>query len=254
MRRSYLLLLFILPFMISGCYINSHIMLKDDRNFVFDTLPATPTQRYTISPNDVISFRLYANDGFRLIDIASGLESSQGNQGLYRNFMNYLIESDGTTRLPIIGKTKLSGYTVREAEFYLEDLYSEYYVKPFVQIQVVNKRVIVFPGGGADAQVIMLEHNNTTLVEAIAMAGGINMRGRAAKIKLIRKVDGVRKVYLIDLSTMEGLKYVDLIVQANDYIYVQPVPQIGTEILKDVAPIVSLITSAILVYSVVQRL
>jgi polysaccharide export outer membrane protein len=91
-------------------------------------------------------------------------------------------------------------------------------------------------------------------MEAIAMAGGITQRGRAAKIKLIRKIDGERKVYLIDLSTIDGLKYVDMIVQANDYIYVEPVPQIGNEILRDVAPIVSLITSAVLIYTVVQRL
>jgi polysaccharide export outer membrane protein len=123
-----------------------------------------------------------------------------------------------------------------------------------VQVQVQNKRIVVFPGNGSNAVVLTLENNNTTLMEAIAMAGGITQRGRAAKIKLIRKVDGERKVYLIDLSTIDGLKYVDMIVQANDYIYVEPVPQIGNEILRDVAPIVSLITSAVLIYTVVQRL
>lgn len=233
-------------------------MLKTDRNFVFDTLPENKTPQYKISPNDVISFRLFANDGFRLIDMATGVEGNGGggnNQMMFRNFMSYLVEFDGTVRLPIIGQTKLAGYTVREAEFYLEGLYSEFYVKPFVQVQVNNKRVIVFPGGGADAKVITLENNNTTLVEVLAMAGGINQRGRAAKIKLMRKDENnERKVYLIDLSTIEGLKYVDMVVQANDYIYVQPTPQLAKEIMKDVAPIISIISSAVLVYSIIQRL
>lgn len=51
-------------------------------------------------------------------------------------------------------------------------------------------------------------------------------------------------MYKFDLSTIDGLKYTDFIVQANDYIYVEPVPELGKEILQEVAPIVSLITSA----------
>ncbi len=90
------------------------------------------------------------------------------------------------------------------------------------------------------------------MLEAIALAGGITERGRASKIKLIRKNDkGKRVVYKIDLSTIDGLGYADIIVQANDYIYVEPVPEIGREILKEVTPIVSLITSAALVISII---
>ena len=92
-------------------------------------------------------------------------------------------------------------------------------------------------------------------MEAIALAGGIAERGRASRIKLIRKNDnGQRQVYRIDLSTIEGLKYTDILVQANDYIYIEPVPEIGRELLKEVAPIVSLISSAAIVISVISKL
>ena len=104
-------------------------------------------------------------------------------------------------------------------------------------------------------QVIYLANNNTTLLEAIAMAGGITERGRASRIKLIRKdVNGKRIVYRIDLSTIEGLTYTDILVQANDYIYVEPVPELGREILKEVAPIISIITSGAIVISVISKL
>ncbi len=251
-RRLLVLALFALS--LPGCYINSNIMLRTDRNYVFDSIPDTVGRAYKISPNDIINFRLFANDGFRLIDIASGLDNDQGNRAMFRNFMSDLVEGDGTAKLPILGKVPLSGLTVREAEFKLETMYSEFYVKPFVQVQVTNKRVIVFPGGGGNAAVITLENNNTTLMEVLAMAGGIAQRGRAARIKVIRKIDNVRHVYLVDLSTIEGIRHADMIVQANDYIYVEPVPQIANEILRDVAPIISLLTSAVLIYTVVQRL
>lgn len=235
-----------------SCYINSNLMLRTDRNFVFDTIPTVAPAEYKISTNDLINFRLFANDGFRIIDISSGMEANQVN--LMRNVVNYRIEADGKVRLPVINDVHLAGLTVKEAEFLLEEKYGEYYVNPYVQINVVNKRIIVFPGNGSDARVITLENNNTTLMEALALAGGITERGRAAKIKLMRKsANGKRQVYLIDLSTIDGLKYADMIVQANDYIYVQPVPQISREILQELAPIVSLISSAVIIYTVLNR-
>ena len=67
----------------------------------------------------------------------------------------------------------------------------------------------------------------------------------------MRKVNGERLVYTLDLSTMEGLKYVDMIVQANDYIYVEPTPELAKEISEDVVPIVSLISSAVFILSAI---
>src|SRR5690606_25679187 len=100
---------------------------------------------------------------------------------------------------------------------------------------------------------VYLNNNNTTLMEVIALSGGITERGRAKRIKLIRNVNGERKVYLLDLSTIDGLKYTDLIVQNGDYIYVEPVPELGRELLKEIAPVVSIISSAAIIISVVSK-
>jgi len=257
MRLKFLLFLAVIVVSLNSCFINSNLMLKTDKNYVFDTIPETPPSEYRISPNDIMSFKIFTNDGFEVVSMAAGINDNGGaNRTMFRNTLNYFIQSDGTTRLPELGVVNLKGYTVREAEFYLETRYAENYVKPFVQIEIINKRVIVFPGNGTEAKVVNLENNNTTLMEAIALAGGIPARGKAAHIKIIRKSDipGQRKVFEVDLSTIEGLKHCDMIVQANDYIYVEPVPQIANEILRDVAPIVSLISSAVLIYSVIQRL
>lgn len=252
-KLKYVVLILMFSFLFQSCYINSNLMLRTDRNFVFDTIPTVAPAEYRIGVNDLINFRLFANDGFRIIDISSGMENNQIN--LMRNVVNYRIEADGKVRLPVINDIHLAGLTVKEAEFLLEEKYGEFYVNPYVQINVVNKRIIVFPGNGSDARVITLENNNTTLMEALALAGGITQRGRAAKIKLMRKTPtGKREVYLIDLSTIDGLKHADMIVQANDYIYVQPVPQVSREILQEVAPIVSLISSAIIIYTVLNRM
>ena len=87
-----------------------------------------------------------------------------------------------------------------------------------MQISVTNRRVIVFPGNGSDAKVLYLSNNNVTLIEAIALAGGIAERGRASRVKLLRKTEkGKREIYKIDLSKVDDqFQYTDIFVQAND--------------------------------------
>lgn len=237
----------------TSCSVNKDLMLKTDKDFEFDVVDMTPNDEYHISPNDVLRFRLFTNDGFELVE--QELMGAGGNNNSFLNQserVNYLIEQDGYVKLPVVGRVNLSGYTVREAEFYLEEMFVQYYNLPFVQLQVMNRRVIIFPGQGGDAKVVNLQNENTTLLEAIAQAGGISDRGRADRIKVIRESDEGRKIFLIDLSTIEGLQYADMVVQANDIIYIEPVPDVAREITRDLAPILSLLTSALFLYGVVK--
>ena len=58
----------------------------------------------------------------------------------------------------------------------------------------------------------------------------------------------------VNLSVIEGLKYADMIVQDNDYIYIEPKEQVGQESLKVIAPIVSLVSSALVIITVFSTL
>jgi len=168
---------------------------------------------------------------------------------------NYFIENDGMVKLPTIGRTRLAGYTLREAEAQLELLYADFYKKPFVQIQVVNRRVIVFPGGGGDARSVILENNNTTLLEVLGSAGGVNPRGNAHKVKVFRYgADGQRLVYQFDLSDIDGLKYADMVMQGDDVVYVQPNPELAREIIADLTPLITLMSSILVVLAVTRNL
>lgn len=239
----------VISFLLSACNYNSSIMLKTKKDYKYADIPKEDNPQYKISPNDIIEFRIYSNDGFKMIDIISSAGDGRALNTIQQG-IHYLIEQDGQVKLPTIGRVKLSGMTLREAEMELEKMYSDYYIKPFVLLSVANKRVIVFPGSPGDAKVIKLENNNTTLIEALALAGGISEIGKAKRIKIIRRNLPEPQVYLIDLSTIEGIKQADLILQANDIIYVEPTKfsRISREILRDVATILSLITSALIAY------
>lgn len=241
----------------SSCTVNSHVMLKTPKDFVFDSIPDITVDQYVISPGDLLQFRLYSNGGFSVIDITSGTGSGANANALVRNVsVSYLVQNDGAAKLPILGETPVSGKTILEAQSYLEDLYSSYYVDPFLQLEVSNKRVLVFPGSGNNAQWITLQNNTTTLMEVLAQVGGIASNSRANSIKVMRKVDSKseREVYKIDLSRIDGLPFGDMVILADDIIYVQPNANIAKELLQDISPVISLISSTLVFYFTLRNL
>jgi polysaccharide export outer membrane protein len=227
-------------------------MFKTPVNYEYDIPPEVLDIEYRLQIHDVLTFRLFDNDGFKLIDLSSGGGDNMQSFRNMQDFVRYKIEVDGQCKLPILGRVQLQGKTVREAELYLEELYAQYNIKPFVILEVTNNRVIVMPGSGGDARVVPLMNDNTTLMEALASAGGIAKRGNASKIKLIRRTAEGRQIYHIDLSKIDGIEDADMIVQAQDIIYVEPVPQLAVEILRDLAPIFAIITSTIVLLNFVR--
>jgi polysaccharide biosynthesis/export protein len=240
--------------LLQSCGINSNLMFRSPKGVkeITDSIPLKPVAEYQISRDDKFSFMLYTNDGERIVNEMAGMNKDV----VAKEDIEYVVRPDGTADLPILGSTKLSGLTVKQCEDTLAQLFEQKngYNHPFVQVKLTNQRVIVFPGNGSAAKVIPLQNSNTTLMEAIALAGGIAERGKANKVKIMRVVNNVRTMYVIDLSKIEGLKYADMIVQANDFIYIEPKEQVGQETLKVVAPIVSLISSALVIITVFSTL
>ena len=174
--------------------------------------------------------------------------SAEDNRGAsllqqQRAMFTYRVELDGTVELPEVGAVALVGLTLDEAERKIEEAYESEYVNPYALLQVVNNRVLVFPGEAGQATVITLENQNTTVVEVLAQAGGIRQRGRSKQIKLIRQKGDDNLVYRMDLSTLEGLEAARTVVQANDIIYVESNPQVVREVLADVSPVAQLVTT-----------
>jgi len=74
------------------------------------------------------------------------------------------------------------------------------------------------------------------------MTGGLGGDAKAAQIKVIRGDKENPDVYLIDLSTISGMKDGSMVLQANDIIYVEPRVRPIVEIVGELNPIVSLIS------------
>lgn len=236
-------------FTLNACKIlRPNLMLTTPPGYKYADLNDSLTRlSYILAPNDIINFQIFTNDGFKMVDVINNAQVTHFVKA------EAPIEQDGTIKMPMIGKVKIAGLTISQAEKKLEELYSEYYIKPFVRVSVNNKRVIVFPGNNATARVIPLQNNNTTVLEALAMAGGIPEDGKAYKVKLIRTLpDGQSLVYLLDLSTIDGLSQGQTVVMANDIIYVEPRYRPVRVLVRDIGPLLSLVLN-ILTFIVVYR-
>ena len=245
----------LLALLLTGCTINRDIMFKTEKGHTFDTFVDSTEVEARIRPNDVLEFRLFANDGFKMIDLVS---EGGANEMRFMNRMifTYTVEYDGLVKLPLLGRTPISGLSVREAEMALEERYQVYYHRPYVQLRVVNRRVVVYTGEGGSARVVTLDNNNTTLLEVLGMAGGLAERGDARKVKLFRldRATGKRRIYQFDMSDIDGVRYADIVMQGDDVVYVQPNPDLAREALQDLTPIIGLLTSVVLIVTLIQSL
>src|ERR1700741_3734037 len=147
-----LLYLFGSLLLFSGCgLLNQNNMFQTGMDYQYAKTPdSSKTLEYKISSNDILSFTMYSNDGFKLIDLtafgAANVAASTTNI--------YPVEADGNVKLPVLGRKKLIGLTIREAEQMLEESYSAFYVKPFIIARIINRKVILFPGATGEAKVI----------------------------------------------------------------------------------------------------
>jgi polysaccharide export outer membrane protein len=220
---------------------------EKDYSFSQDT-SGIRERKFVIGPGDRIEFFLFSNDGFKLVDITGS--SIQGGEAAR---INYLVEEDSTIRLPIVGKTRIAGLTLAEAEKMLESIFTKYYKDPYILLKIVNRYAIVFQGDGGDGHLVSLQNDNTTLFEALALGGGIPDLGKAYAIKIIRGDHRNPQVFHVDLSTLDGLKNSPIRVQSNDIIYVESVPNYRNRFLSQLSPIVGILSAVVLLVMYTQR-
>jgi polysaccharide export outer membrane protein len=195
-------------------------------------------KNYRIQKNDLLTLQLYSNQGERLVDPVPALSQESGAASEpTQSEITYLVNLQGVVRLPMIGEINLENFTIRQAEEILQKEYAKFFKEPFVMLGYVNKRVVML--GAVGGQVIPLTNQNMTLLEVLALAKGLPNDSKANSIKLIRG----EQVFLIDLSTIQGFKDGNIIIEPGDVVYVEPIRRPFSEGLRDNAGAFSLLVS-----------
>jgi len=217
-------------------------MFRTGDDFTFSEFRPSEKE-YKIQPYDKLSINITTNAGYQLIGI--GESRNLGNREI-----EYLVEFDGLVKVPTLGRIPIEGLTIREAESMLEEKYSKYYQNPFVFIKVTNRKVIIFKDGGTTGSVINIPEENFTIVEALAMSGGLSNISKSYRIRLIRgELSENPEVFIYDLYDLKKLQEQNIYLEANDIIYIESKPRYVSKVLTEINPYLSLISTVLLVVS-----
>lgn len=136
------------------------------------------------------------------------------------------ISSTGEIAFPLLGKIKAAGLTVSELKEKIEKLLAgDYLVEPQAQVFIGRyhvKQVSVLGAVRRPGKYDMFSEKVTTVLEAIAMAGGFNDVASLNGTRIIRKEDGKEVIIPIRVTdiTKKGMKEKDVSLQPGDIIFV----------------------------------
>lgn len=245
--KAYLFLSFIIFF--NACKVFVPNRMFKQGNYEYFKVNESVLKEYIIQKGDILSLEVFTREGFELVDVLQK-QSSQSN--IKAKNYTYLVEHDGYVEFPIYGRMYVLGYTVNQLEDIIEAKSQELFKEPYAILKVTNRRAYVFKG--SEASVVSLNEAPTNLLEVIAKSGGIGNELKAYKIKIIRGDLKQPEILTVDLSTIEGLRNAELIVQSNDIVYIEKRFRFATEVLSEITPILSLATSLTTIIVLVNNL
>ncbi len=184
-----------------------------------ETIVDTNTFRAKLKIGDIVSIYISTQNPevTKPYNIVKSIGTSQGT------FIDYLIDVEGNIDYPVLGKIKLLGLTVEKAKALFKEKFSDgdLLKDPVVIIRIQNFRVTI-AGAVNSPGVYNASGERFSILEALGMAGDLNIKGRRDNVMVIRDFDGVKTVTHIDLTTKELFNSPVFYLTQNDYVYVEP--------------------------------
>jgi polysaccharide export outer membrane protein len=133
----------------------------------------------------------------------------------------YLIDEKGNIDFPNVGKIKLEGITRTAAVDTLKSVLKPFLNNPTILIRILNYKITVL-GDVRNPGTFSIPNERITLIEALGIAGDLNITGKRNNILVIRENEGKRTETLIDLTSKDFFSSPVYYLQQNDIVYVEP--------------------------------
>ncbi|ARV06768.1 hypothetical protein BTO04_08750 [Polaribacter sp. SA4-10] len=135
--------------------------------------------------------------------------------------LNYLVDSEGEINFPVVGPIKVAGFTTKQVTQNLTSTLGAYLVNPIVNIRLINFKVTVM-GEVKSPGTYTIPNERITIVEALGLAGDLNIQGKRSTVLLIREQEGKRAFITMDLTNKKLFNSPYYYLAQNDVIYVEP--------------------------------
>lgn len=194
---------------------NEYPLLSDETQAITNYKPLK------IQANDILRIRISSTDinAVRPFTISGASNDTEGG-GI--NFEEYLVNSNGNIDFPTIGKIKLQGLEIEEAQAKIQGELASYFKElPIVQVRLTNFKVNV-NGEVSSPGSFQVNNNRFTIIDAVTMAGDFTRYSRRDSILIVREVNGIREFGYVDFNSPDIFASPYFYLQQNDVVYVRP--------------------------------
>ena len=145
---------------------------------------------------------------------------TQGNNTITRP-LPYIVDADGEINFPGIGRIKVAQLTTKQLTNELHKKLLPYLNDPIVNVRLTNFKVTVLGEVRSPGSYTVL-NERINILEAIGLAGDLNIQGKRDSVTLIRERNGKRVFISIDLTSKKLFNSPYYYLAQNDIIYVEP--------------------------------
>ena len=223
MSKKYLLKIFLFSFVLTSCVSKKSITyFQNDR--IKQELVSN-SYKTIFKPDDLLEITISAEDieavkAFNLPAVAflssTGVAVGQPRQ------QNYLIDANGEIDFPVLGILKIGGLTRNEAiEMFKSKLDPDYVKNPTINIRIANYKVTVL-GDVRKPGTYTIPNERITVIEAVGLAGDLNISAQRADVKVIREEGNEKNEYIVDFLSNDIFTSPVYYLQQNDVVYIDP--------------------------------
>lgn len=195
------------------------------QNDEIDQAKVSNSYKTIIKPDDLLQITITALDteAVRAFNLAAVTYSTSSNSAIgVAQQQNYLVDSNGEIDFPVIGKLQIGGLSREEFIAMLKDKLDPDYIKnPNINVRLANYKVSIL-GDVRSPGSYTIPNERITILEAIALAGDLNISAERRDITVQREEFGKKVTYNVDLLSKNVFTSPVYYLQQNDIIYVKP--------------------------------
>lgn len=133
----------------------------------------------------------------------------------------YEVDQEGNIILPLIGKIRVDGRTIAEAEEVIQGKAEELLKEVTVKVRLLNYKITVM--GEVENPGVYYNYNSeVTIFDAISMANGITNYAKIEKVQVLRPSSEGNLTFEVNLNSKSALMSEAYFLQPNDVVFVQP--------------------------------
>jgi len=179
------------------------------------TMPAQVIQK-----GDLLSITVYSdNAAATVIYNQSAVNSNLSGNGGTNSLGGYLVDEEGNIQFQGIGTLHVEGLTKTGLASLLNSKLTTFLQNPYYSIRFLNYKITVI-GDVAKPGVYTIPSERVNILEAVGLAGDLNITARRDNIIIIRENNGKRTFGSIDLRRPDIFANPFYQLQQNDIIYV----------------------------------